>query len=367
MFLMAKGLNLLEINLVNFVFFGTLFIFEIPTGAFADVFGRKLSFVISCFLFAIGLIIYAYATSFWWFALGETISAIGATFSSGAFQAWLVDRLEILEYKGSINKVFAREQQIRSATGIIAALLGAFLADKNLSLPWIFAGCIMFAAGILAMIFMKEENFVRKQFSFFDGFRAMKETIQNSARYGMRNNVVRFIIIMGFVQYFAVQAPNMEWQPFFGHFVSQKKNFGFVYMGISIALIIGSALAPKFLNVIKNEKNALCIAQLIIGLGICITILCNTLVPAITIFLFHEIARGLFVPVKDAYLNDNIPSKERATLISFESISHHLGGMIGLLISGALAQYLSMRYAWIFSGITLIVSTLTFLKKENKK
>ena len=64
-FLISKGLNLFEVNLVNFVFFTTLFICEIPTGAFADVFGRKLSFVISCMLFALGMFVYGTAKSFW--------------------------------------------------------------------------------------------------------------------------------------------------------------------------------------------------------------------------------------------------------------------------------------------------------------
>src|SRR3989344_3967159 len=91
-FLISKGLNLFEVNLVNFVFFTTLFICEISTGAFADVFGRKLSFLLSCSLFAVGMFVYGLADSFWGFAAAEAISALGNTFSSGAFQAWLIDR-----------------------------------------------------------------------------------------------------------------------------------------------------------------------------------------------------------------------------------------------------------------------------------
>src|SRR3989344_4988983 len=88
-FLISKGLNLFEVNLVNFVFFTTLFICEIPTGAVADVFGRKVSFVCSCFLYALGMFIYSASNSFWGFALAEMTAAIGNTFASGAFQAWL--------------------------------------------------------------------------------------------------------------------------------------------------------------------------------------------------------------------------------------------------------------------------------------
>ena len=40
-FLMKNGMSLLQVNLVNTAYFLTLFICEIPTGAFADIFGRK--------------------------------------------------------------------------------------------------------------------------------------------------------------------------------------------------------------------------------------------------------------------------------------------------------------------------------------
>ena len=154
-FLLSKGLNLFEVNLVNAVFFTTLFIFEIPTGAFADVFGRKASFIISCFLFSLGMFIYAASGSFLAFALAEFTSAIGNTFASGAFQAWMVDRLKHHGYKGSLSAVFAKEQQIHHGVGIGAALLGAYLADKVfLSLPWIMAGTTIFITPIISLIFI---------------------------------------------------------------------------------------------------------------------------------------------------------------------------------------------------------------------
>lgn len=361
-FLISKGLNLFQVNLVNFFFYGTLLVFEIPTGAFADVFGRKLSFVISCFLFSIGMFVYAISTSFWMFVIAETIAAIGSTFANGAIQAWLVDRLKQEGYRGTLSGIFSKEQQIRGATGIVAALIGAFTFDISTSLPWIFGGCVMCFAGILAIASMDGDKIVRHKFSWSSGLASMTSIVKTSIRYGLNNKAVKFVIVLGFAQYFAVQAPNMEWQPFFDNFLSHKSGLGFIFAGISIAMIIGSALAPRVLRKIENEKVALSVTQMIIGAGICGTVLCGKFIPALTIFLVHEIARGLFVPLKDTYLNDNIPSEERATLISFESISHHIGGMTGLLISGLIAQYFSLQSAWILSGAVLITSTLLLLK-----
>ncbi len=365
-FLTSRGLNLFEVNLVNLVFFATLFICEIPTGAIADVFGRKISFVCSCFLFCLGMFVYALSKSFWGFALAEAISAIGATFASGAFQAWLVDRLKHFGYTESFNSIFTKEQQISSGVSILGALLGSFLADKNMILPWIAGGCVMLLGGIFAMIFMKEEYFVREKFSFINGIKSMRETVHISLHYGLKNKVLRFVILLGTVQYFAIQAPNMQWQPLFSHFLPNKTSLGFLWAGMIISVMVGASFSTKFLKYFKSEKRALIVSQVIIGLGILFTVLFRLFPIALSMFFIHEMARGLFRPLKDVYLNDNIPSKERATLISFESISHHIGGMVGLLVSGFVAEKVDIPTAWILSGTVLVGSTLLMIKNNIK-
>lgn len=362
MFLISRGLNLFEVNLVNFVFFTTLFLCEIPTGVVADVFGRKTSFVISCFLLSIGMLIYAVSYSFWGFVLAEATGAVGATFASGAFQAWLVDKLKYQSYSESLGPVFTKEQQVTHIAGILGAVAGAFLADKNATLPWIAGGIVMFLAGILAWMLMKEEYFVRQSFSFKSGLQSMKGTIHASMHYGIKSKVVRFILLMGVIQYFATQAPNMQWQPFFSQFLPNKTSLGFMFGGISLCFIIGSTLSPRFLRFMRDEKRALVVSQMGIGIGVLSTVLLNWFPLAIGVFLLHEVARGLFRPLKDAYLNENIPSKERATLISFESTAHHIGGMAGLLFSGFFAEYASITTAWILSGGILAVTTLWLMR-----
>ncbi len=366
MYLISKGMNLFEVNLVNMVFYITLFICEIPTGVFADVFGRKFSFICSCFLFSAGGFIYAFTNSFWGFALAEGIAAVGHTFSSGAFQAWLVDRARHFGYEGSLASVFGKEQQISNFASMFAALLGAYLADKNLALPWICSGTVMFGCGVLALVFMKEEYFVKQKLSFSEGLKSMKEITQVSIQYGIKSKVIRFILLLGTIQFFAVQAPNMQWQPFFAQFLSSKKELGFVWVGMCLAMIIGAAFPSWFLKKIRNEQIALTTTQIWMGIGIILTACFKGFPLAISFFLFHEIARGLFKPVKDVYLNDNIPSKERATLISFESMSHHIGGAIGLVLSGFIAQRFSIPTAWIFCGTVLALSAGILMKNGKK-
>ena len=366
-FLISKGLNLFEVNLVNFVFFTTMFIYEIPTGAFADVFGRKASYVVSCFLLGISMFVYGASGSFWGFVLAEAIGAIGATFSSGAFQSWFVDKLNHHGYEGDRTYLFAKEQQVAQGSGILGAVMGAAIADYSMVLPWIIGGTILLVTGVTASIWMKEEYFVRQELSFRSGMESMKNVAQASIHYGVRNKVIRFILVIGAMQFVAVQAPNMQWQPFFKQFLKSQLSLGVLFATMTLGLMVGAALAPRFLEKIKDEKKSLVITQILIGLGIAGSVVWNVFPAAITMFLVHEMARGIFKPLKDVYLHANIPSKERATLVSFESIAHHGGGMIGLLLSGFLAEHVGIRITWALLGAALTISALLVAKNGYKK
>jgi len=365
-FLTSNGLNLFEVNMVNFVFFSVRLIFEIPTGAFADVFGRKASFVMSCLLMSLGTFMYALSHSFWGFAAAEGVSAVGSTFASGAFDAWLVDKLNHHGHTGERHRIFARAEFLGRVVGIASALIGSYLADIRGSLPWFLGSAIFLVTGIVTICWMKEEYFEKQPFSWSLGLTSMKNTFLSSVEYGIKNKVVRFIVIVGLIQMFAVQAPNMQWQPYFIQFVHAKRNLGYMWVVMSSFLMIGSMIAPRLLTRVKDEKKSLVICQVIAGLGILLT----TLVPflaGIMIYMVHEIPRGMYGPLKKKYLHDNIPSKERATIASFESISPHLGGMAGLLLSGFLANTYSISLAWVTSGVVLIGATLLVAKNGVKK
>ena len=79
-FFLSRGLDMFVVSLINLVFFLVLFICEIPTGVIADIFGRKMSFVLSCFLSSASMFIYASSYSLVTFILAAIVSALGVAF-----------------------------------------------------------------------------------------------------------------------------------------------------------------------------------------------------------------------------------------------------------------------------------------------
>ncbi len=360
-FLMRNGLNLFEVNVVNASFFLTLFLCEIPTGAFADIFGRKTSFVFACLLMCVSMFVYGNSRTLFGFICAEVLAGIGLTFRSGAFQAWLVDSLKHQGYVGEYSKIFGREGLLKQIFGGISAVVGSYLSARNSTLPWFLGAIIMGVTTIIAYATMKEEYFVRSVFSWKKGFASMRDITVSSIHYGLNHKAVRFILVITCVQIFAVQALNMYWQPFFRNYRVSEAHMGFLFVGMMASLAFGAFLASKMKNG-ENEKKVILASQVWAGLFVILIVLVPGLPFVVVLFMLHEMPRGFWNPMIDSYLQKRIPSRERATVSSFCSIAPHIGGAIGLLASGAIAELFGISVAWAISGIVLVGSAVIVSK-----
>ena len=67
--------------------------FEVPTGVVADLYGRKLSVVISLLVMGSATILVGAVPQFWAILLGWVLWGFGLTFMSGAYEAWITDEV----------------------------------------------------------------------------------------------------------------------------------------------------------------------------------------------------------------------------------------------------------------------------------
>ncbi|MCK5413292.1 MAG: hypothetical protein KAI57_02850 [Candidatus Pacebacteria bacterium] len=367
-FLMERGLNLFEINIVSLVTVIIVFTFEIPTGIIADTYGRKVSFVCSCFIIALGMFVYSIGDSLSLFVLASFIFAIGNTLESGAFKAWLVDSIDYHSYSDYfIDKehIYVKETQAKYLASIIGAFCGVFLAEINISLPWIAAGILMTFVGVISIIYMKEEYLVDNN-SSTKNIQVMKSTIKNSIKCIKSSETLKFIFAMGLLHSFGTKGLYMQWQPYFADLFQSEIILGFIWAGISIAIISGTTLS-KNLSFNMKKKERIMTSQIAVGFGI---FLCGvtTSIPIVIIsFLFIFFMMGISIPIKEEYLNETITNTERATLISCMSIIYSIGSVIGLLFSGYIAEYYSISMTWMISGLALIFLTLLILKNHSKE
>src|SRR2546422_10517740 len=75
----------------------------------------------------------------------------------------------------------------------------------------------------------------------------------------------------------------------------------------------------------------------------------------VSLYLLYGVAVGLAMPVKQAYLNAHIPSAQRATIISLDSMFASSGGGLGPTAWGRGARARAIGTAWACSGLRVLL------------
>lgn len=368
LFLLDHGLNFLEVNLVNLTFMASIFLLEIPTGAFADSLGRKNSVVFGYLFWAICHLVYFMSGSLWMFLIAEILGAIGACLISGAFEAWAVDTLKFQGYTGGFEEIFAKGGIFASIGTMVGAVIGGYLGSVNLAIPWLAGFIVLFSLFVFSKLYMKEEYFKPKPFKLKSTFAEMKKIASASVKYSIKHPIVVNIVAAGLLLGIATQPWNMFWSPYFNEDLNIDVSLlGWVFAAISIFSMAGMYFAKHTLVRLKERRKVLIFNVLLISIAIAISALAD--MPSLVVFFFlvHEIGRGMWKPIQTALMNDYIPSEQRATVISFDSMVSHGGSAVGLFASGIVATAYGVPVSWIAAAALLLLAIPFFMKIKEKK
>jgi len=130
-------------------------LFEIPTGVFADMYGRRRSIITGLTVLGVSFILEGSLPFFWTILLAQIIAGAGYTFLSGADIAWVADESGI-ENLDSVLVKGAQFEQIGSLAGIWASVLLGLFA---LNFPIVLSGVSMFLLALILRRIMKENKF----------------------------------------------------------------------------------------------------------------------------------------------------------------------------------------------------------------
>lgn len=130
------GLTLTQTQTLQSWFFLCIFLLEIPTGALADWFGRKVSIALGTTLLVPAVLLYGWIPKWEVFIVAELVFALGYAFTSGAREALVYDWLERTGQTARDGEVFGWNHAFSLSGMILAAPLGSWIAaETTLNLP----------------------------------------------------------------------------------------------------------------------------------------------------------------------------------------------------------------------------------------
>ncbi|HTT76262.1 MAG TPA: MFS transporter [Candidatus Binataceae bacterium] len=362
LFLRSRGLGQFQMNSVLATYFFVTFLTDVPTGAFADALGRRRSFVLGCSLRFIAFLTYFFAHRYAFFLVAESIDGIGTTFCNGAIDAWGVDALDAGGYGLQKDRLFSRISQLSNFGFMLSAIIGAYAANINIAWPWLLGAAGYFIAGLAGMLLMHEVRAVTARLDLRGIPRMLTGRVIAGFRQGWRNRTVLLLSLANGI-FFAAWAPYwLEWPQYFNDaWHTGIWIVGWYFSLFTLARMAGAEIVVRLIptaitephNARHRHTRALRLTTIAVVLGSFLIAagLGNRHIWLVTAALFGlNLCFGAVMPMMQTWFNASIASDERATLLSFNSTFSTIGGSIGLLLGGAVADYAGFGPAWILAG-----------------
>jgi MFS family permease len=344
LFLLDAGLSNAEAFAANAFFTAGLVLFEVPTGVVADIRGRRLSYLLGTLTLAISTLAYLamwrISAPFWAWAVTSAFLGLGFTFFSGAVQAWLVDGLKAAEFRGSLDAVFARGEIVEGVAMLTGSVAGGYLAQAtNLGVPYVFRTAALAGSFVLAFVLMRDVGFTPARTGNL--IQEVKHVLSGAIEHGLRNPPVRWVMLANVFTDGVSMYGFYAMQPYLLQLYGDPKAYGIAGLAAAIvggAQIAGGVLVPRLSRLFRRRTSVLLTSVVLSTVILAAIGLVPRFWTAIILLVLWGLLFATVMPVRQAYLNEIIPSTQRATVLSFDSLVGSSGGVATQPILGKAAD-----------------------------
>jgi len=357
LFLLDAGLSFFEVFVANAAYSLGTVLFEVPTGVVADTLGRRVSFLSSVSVLAASTLVYVSLAEMdagvAAFAAASVLMALGFTFYSGAMEAWLVDALAASNYEGLLDRVFARGQQVSSAAMLVGTIGGGLLGQVDLSLPYLARSALLVAVFVVAFVVMHDVGFTPRRVAARELPGAIAANARAGVAFGWAQRSIRLLMLAACLETGFFMWAFYASQPYLLDLLESDAVWvaGLVTAGIACSTIAGNQLVQIASRYCGRRTTLLLGAAAIQTVAAVVLGLSESFWVALPALFVLTAGTGVVGPVRQAYLHQLIPSEQRATVVSFDSMVSGAGGVGGQLGLGAIGEARSVGAAFVVGGV----------------
>lgn len=373
LFLLDAGLSNTEAFAANAFFTAGQLIFEIPTGVVADTRGRRFSFLLGAGTLLVSTLLYlamwnAHAP-FWGWALASIFLGLGFTFFSGATEAWLVDALRATHFTGHLESVFGRAQVVAGAAMLTGSVAGGVIAQfTNLGVPYIVRAAMLGITLVVAWLLMKDVGFTPSREA--SPMKAVRHVVSGAVDGGLRNPPVRWLMLAApftiGVSFFAFYAA----QPYLLELYGQTDAYGIAGLAAAIAAgaqMAGGLLVPWVRRIVRRRTDVVLAGTVLAIIALAGMGLTGMFAVALALLVAWGLVGAIVEPMRRSFINGLIPSEQRATVLSFDSLMGSAGGVVIQPALGRVSDVSGYGPAYLVAGaIQALALPFVFLaRREN--
>ena len=312
--LVSDGYSLVRVGFAETVFHITSLIAEIPSGMFADVFGRKKSLILSCVMSMLSALVRGFVPGFAAVCVSVGFAALSYNFISGSDSAIAYDTLLEAGQTDRYDRYISTQTAVyRISNGIATLFAGAavIMGNRNAQI----LSLAISAVNMVFLLFLRENKVILKKagdslgkrikdvykgsFSFLKGNKKVAGLIFRNALVGGID-----VLLLFFLQAKLPMTGIPDW------------TLGPLLFIMSMGGILGALAARKVKKVTLGKLFIFCITLALLGLISEFTGVWYLMTAG---GFFTAFADDLIQIRSDIALNRMVPAEQRATLISVNS------------------------------------------------
>jgi MFS family permease len=306
---------------------------------------------------------------FWLWAIVSILLGLGFTFFSGAVEAWLVDALTATGYEGSMEHVFGRGQVVMGVGMLTGSVAGGVIAQfTSLGVPFVLRSVILLVMFVAAFRLMRDVGFTPEP-----GGRPLQEMRKISVAsidYGWRVPAVKWLMVQSLVAGGVAIYAFYALQPYLLELYGDPDAYvvaGLVAALVAGAQILGGIAAPSIRRLFGRRTSGLIVTTALSAIALALIGTVDSFYPVVVLIAVWGLLFAASTPIRQAYLNGLIPSKQRATILSFDSMMASTGGVWTQPALGRAADVWGYATSYIV-GAGISATALPFLalsRREN--
>lgn len=336
------GMSIPEIYIMEAVVVIGLVVLEIPTGALADLVGRRRVLHWGATMNLANVIFLAFASNPLMIWVSNIFWMIGLALISGADSAFLYDALKREGREAEYKKISGKAMGDMFIRAAIGSLFAGFLYDVHPRLPIVLSAPFVAVSSFAAFFFPEADR--REPYSMKAQLHIMKEsviTVFSKARLLWITGFTMFICVIGKLWFFT-------YNPYYEHVGLEVKWYGAVFFAMNVVAWIVSRNAHA-LEERLGERGS-CIAMALATSVPIIVMGAFAALPFVVMTLAQNFVRGYERPFLEHFLHRHVGSENRATVLSVRSALVGLASSVGLWIFGVVLGLVDLPHALMLLG-----------------
>jgi MFS family permease len=377
---LERGLSVAEALTVSSFIGFTVFLLELPTSGFADAFGRRPVFIAAAVVNVVASVVYLVAGSFWMFVTASLLTGVFRALDSGPLEAWFVDTVHATEPGADVHGALSAQSTIVGAGISSGALISGGLiwwhpiADRTALLLPVMVFVALNVLHLVAVVALLREP--RTHVDATGARRALESakeapTVIKEGLGMLRTNTILRCLVLVEVFWSIAMVVFETFQPIrLAEMLGSEEQAGALMGPVASAgwavFALGAALAGFSSRRIGVARTAI-LARLLNSVGAIIMGLVAGPAALVTAYLITYGLHGSGGPVHNSLLHREASARNRATVLSMNSMMGFAAFSVAGPLLGLLAERTSNQAAMVVAGVVSLLGAALYLPARRRE